>query len=108
MNNDILTTDERTFNSVDAELEITRLREALSIANLTIGQVRTETSGHPEYAGWLQRKVLAQAKALTRLNERVCNQRFVLRNIERLGRGLTLEERIQAERLENRTIEQAQ
>jgi hypothetical protein len=41
---------------------------------------------------WLQAKVAAQAKALDLLHSRVVNQRFQLRVINELGRGLTREE----------------
>jgi hypothetical protein len=43
-------------------------------------------------ASWLQAKVAAQAKALDILHDRVVRQRFQLRSIEALGRGLTREE----------------
>jgi hypothetical protein len=54
---------------------------------------------------WLQAKVAAQAKANDAMHSTVVRQRFVLRTLERLGRGLTAEEWKEARALEN---EQAQ
>jgi uncharacterized coiled-coil protein SlyX len=45
---------------------------------------------------WLQAKVAAQAKALDALHSRVVNQRFQLRTLNELGRGLTREEFLKA------------
>jgi uncharacterized coiled-coil protein SlyX len=45
---------------------------------------------------WLQAKVAAQAKALDVLHNRVVNQRFQLRTLNELGRGLTREEFLKA------------
>ena len=46
----------------------------------------------PQATRWLQRKVWRQAVALTLLNQRVVNQRFVLRTLDELGRSLSAEE----------------
>lgn len=43
-------------------------------------------------ASWLQAKVAAQGKALDALHSTIVRQRFVLRMLEQLGRGLTREE----------------
>ena len=45
-----------------------------------------------ENMSWLQMKVAAQAKALDALHTRVVNQRFQLRTLNEMGRGLTREE----------------
>lgn len=45
-----------------------------------------------ENMSWLQAKVAAQAAALDRLHNRVVNQRFQLRTLNELGRGLTRDE----------------
>ena len=45
---------------------------------------------------WLQAKVAAQAVALNALHNRVVNQRFQLRTLNELGRGLTREEFLKA------------
>ena len=45
---------------------------------------------------WLQAKVAAQARALDVLHSRVVNQRFQLRPLNELGRGLTREEFLKA------------
>jgi hypothetical protein len=91
--------------NIDIELENLRLQESLRIARLTIGQLEAAAVGDDGSArSWLQRKVVAQAAALTRLNERVTNQRFTLRNLERLGRGLSAEELARARELEGSTV----
>jgi primosomal protein N'' len=91
--------------TIDTELEVTRLREALAIANLTIGQLKAaERDDQGSANSWLQRKVAAQAKALTRLNERVSNQRFTLRTIEQLGRGLSSDELARAREDDAHTV----
>lgn len=46
----------------------------------------------PKATAWLQRKVWSQRTALARLNQRVVNQRFVLRALNELGRSLSAEE----------------
>lgn len=50
----------------------------------------------PDATFWLYRKVHAQRAALDKLNHRVVSQRFVLRTLEELGRGLSREEYISA------------
>lgn len=45
-----------------------------------------------ENTSWLQAKVAAQAKALDNLHNRVVRQRFQLRVLNELGRGLTCDE----------------
>lgn len=47
-------------------------------------------------SSWLQAKVAAQAQALDVLNRRVLNQRLQLRELNRLGRGLTRDEYLEA------------
>lgn len=46
----------------------------------------------PKATRWLQQKVWRQAAALDRLNQRVVNQRFVLRTLDELGRSLSADE----------------
>jgi hypothetical protein len=46
----------------------------------------------PRATRWLQQKVWRQAAALDRLNQRVVNQRFVLRRLDELGRSLSGDE----------------
>jgi uncharacterized coiled-coil protein SlyX len=92
------------MNELDYELAITRLRERLVAADLTVAELQSRASGDGRADSWLQRKVVAQAKALTRLNERVTNQRFTLRGIESLGRGLTSDELARARELEGHSV----
>lgn len=49
-----------------------------------------------EDTSWLQAKVAAQGAALDRLHSRVVNQRFQLRTLNEMGRGLTREEFVKA------------
>jgi uncharacterized coiled-coil protein SlyX len=49
-------------------------------------------------AAWLQAKVAAQAKALDALHSRTVNQRFQLRTLNELGRGLTRDEFLAAKK----------
>lgn len=50
----------------------------------------------PKATEWLQWKVWRQRTALDALNRKVVNQRFVLRTLEELGRGLSREEFLKA------------
>lgn len=59
--------------------------------------LRAQLEGNvPKATAWLQHKVWSQRSALDILNRRVVSQRFVLRTLEELGRGLTKEEYLQA------------
>ena len=58
-----------------------------------------------ENMSWLQSKCAAQARANDAMHSTVVRQRFVLRTLEKLGRGLSAEEWKEARALEN---EQAQ
>lgn len=49
-----------------------------------------------ENMSWLQAKVAAQKAALDRLHSTVVRQRFQLRTLNELGRGLTTEEFLKA------------
>jgi hypothetical protein len=94
--------------NIDNEIEIERLRNEVRTLRLSVGELRSALDkDYNEAASWLQRKVHAQAKALSVLGERVVNQRFTLRNIERLGRGLTPEELESARVLEGITVPEA-
>lgn len=66
------------IRSLEQELKITR--EAVD------GKTANSLS-------WMQSKADRQREALRNLNKRVVAQRFVLRTLESLGRGLTEEER---------------
>ena len=56
-------------------------------------------------SSWLQAKVAAQKAALDRLHSRVVNQRFQLRVLNELGRGLTVEEFLAAkDKVENAQV----
>jgi hypothetical protein len=49
---------------------------------------------------WLQAKVAAQSKELDVLHSTIVRQRFVLRNLNELGRGLSKEEFLKAREAE--------
>lgn len=56
----------------------------------------------PKATAWLQAKVWRQRAVLDRENRTIISQRFVLRTLEALGRGLTREEYLTARKaLEN-------
>ncbi len=81
--------------------EIVRLSDQLRVAQLTIAELRATLEAKPTLVvSYRQRRIHAQSVALARLNERVTNQRFVLRHIERLGRGLSYAELLDARALE--------
>lgn len=67
--------------------EIMSLREDLMIAKANA------EGDYPTAQSWLQRKVARQRRALHRLNRRVVAQRFELRTVNEMGRGLSVEER---------------
>lgn len=70
--------------------ELTELKDRVRI-------LETQLEGNiPDATFWLYRKVNQQRKALDILNHRVVSQRFVLRTLEELGRGLSREEYISA------------
>ena len=78
---------------MDWETRSEQLTEQLAAARMEIAQLKAQIAGDvPTAMSWLQRKDNAQRKALARLNQRIVNQRFVLRKINELGRGLTREE----------------
>jgi tRNA A37 N6-isopentenylltransferase MiaA len=69
-----------------AQAEIRELKAQLTIDKLVAaGDTVAATQ-------WLQAKARRQARALEVLNRRVVNQRFQLRLLNDLGRGLTKEE----------------
>ncbi len=69
------------------------LRERIRDLEQENRELRAQIDGDfPTATRWLQHKVWRQAAALDRLNRRVLTQRFVLRTIENLGRGLTDDE----------------
>jgi hypothetical protein len=77
--------------TIDQAILVERLRAELSAARATIGELAAGSNGDVADS-WLQRKVVAQARALNRLNSRVSAQRFVLRQLEARGRGLSAQE----------------
>jgi hypothetical protein len=50
---------------------------------------------------WLQAKCAAQSRELDVLHSTIVRQRFVLRNLNELGRGLSKEEFLKAREIEN-------
>jgi len=95
---------------IDAEIEIERLRAKVASLQLTVGELRAlavDAANGVDVRddSWLQRKVRAQARALEVLNARVVNQRFVLRNLDRLGRSLSPDELQSARLLESGTVD---
>jgi hypothetical protein len=73
----------------DAHLEIQRLRRELTEAQAENGALRDQLEGKKDSIWWVQRKVWQQRKALDALHTRVVSQRFQLRTLNQMGRGLT-------------------
>lgn len=65
-----------------------------------------QIEGDPSLSlGFYQRKCLRQRLTLDALNRRVVSQRFVLRTLEELGRGLSKEEYLKArDSLQNESV----
>lgn len=79
-----------TADELKHKNEISELRDQVRI-------LEAQLDGNiPDATFWLYRKVHAQRAALDALNRRVVSQRFVLRTLEELGRGLSREEYISA------------
>lgn len=72
--------------------EIARLRRDLVEAQAENAALRDQLAGKPDSMWWVQRKVDSQRRALDILNRRVVSQRFVLRTLNEMGRGLSAEE----------------
>lgn len=80
------------------------IEEKLAVANAKIRELESqlkinafvEAGETLNATRWLQEKTIRQARALDRLNTRVLNQRFQLRTLNDLGRGLTTEEFLSA------------
>jgi uncharacterized coiled-coil protein SlyX len=78
---------------MDNDELIARLRQELASARDQLKAYEAMEQGDVINAcRWLQSKGYRQGKALDRLNRRVVNQRFQLRVLNELGRGLTREE----------------
>jgi hypothetical protein len=79
-------------------LELQRERDALL----------KQIEGDPELSLYFyQRKAIRQRDALDRLNRRVVSQRFQLRTLNELGRGLTKEEFLEARNaLQNEALQE--
>jgi hypothetical protein len=91
--------------NIDTEIENERLHNEVQALRLSVAELQCLRDGNVAGAtSWLQRKVIAQTKALNVLNQRVVNQRFVLRNLDRLGRTLSTDELATARALEGHTV----
>jgi hypothetical protein len=67
--------------------------------------LRNQLDGKPDLMWWVQAKADRQRAALDLLNRRVLNQRFILRTLNELGRGLTTDEFITAKsQLDNEQV----
>jgi hypothetical protein len=75
-----------------------------TVAEETVAELRAERdallaqiAGDPELALYFyQRKAIRQRAALDAMNRRLVSQRFVLRTLEQLGRGLSRDEYVAA------------
>lgn len=93
-----------TTTTTDVETELRELRSEVE-------HLRAALAGDmPKALMYLQWKCWRQRRELDVLNRRVVSQRFVLRTLEELGRGLSRDEYVQArsqqpERLQERIDE---
>lgn len=79
-----------TMTTDDVQAELRELRSEVE-------HLRAVVAGDmPKALSWLQWKVWRQRRELDALNRRLVSQRFVLRTLEELGRGLTQQEYLQA------------
>lgn len=77
----------------DVQETVWQLRQQIHDLTGEVAALRAQLEGRiPDATAWLQNKVWSQRVALNRLNTRVVNQRFQLRTLNQLGRGLTAEE----------------
>jgi hypothetical protein len=83
--------------------EVAALRAKVLELEGDMTAMRAQLEGDmPKATAWLQTKVWRQRLALTGMNRTIASQRFVLRTLEALGRGLTREEYLTARKaLEN-------
>lgn len=89
----------------DARREFLKLEQSLHDSQAECSTLREQLEGKRDSIWWVQAKVWRQQKALDLLNRRVVNQRFVLRSLEDLGRGLTRDEFLAArEQLGNEQV----
>lgn len=88
---------------VDQREEVAALRQELASVKTDNLALRAQLEGNiPQATAWLQAKVWRQRQVLDRENRTIISQRFVLRTLEALGRGLTREEYLTARKaLEN-------
>jgi hypothetical protein len=92
------------FRKVEVTDEVTELRRKVSGLHARVEELasdnhalRAQLEGNiPSATAWLQMKVDRQRKVLDAGNRTVIGQRFVLRTLESLGRGLTRDEYLAA------------
>lgn len=90
-------------------MTMTNISEAQQIRELKaeVVALRAQLEGDiPKATEWLQWKVWLQRNALDKLNRRVVSQRFVLRTLEELGRGLSREEYLAAKAQQPEAIQE--
>jgi hypothetical protein len=81
----------------DYREEVAALRAKVHELESDNAALRAQLEGNiPEATAWLQAKVWRQRAVLNRENRKLISQRFVLRTLEALGRGLTREEYLTA------------
>lgn len=77
---------------LDQSAVIVSLRRELAEHQAEFRALRDQLEGKQDSIWWVQRKVWLQRQALDVLNRRVVSQRFVLRTLNEMGRGLSVEE----------------
>lgn len=77
----------------DIELAYAQATETIAALRAEVASLQAQVDGDiPNALRWLQMKTVRQRRALDRLNRRVVTQRFQLRTINEMGRGLSREE----------------
>lgn len=85
------------FRPVPDSEYVAELRKRCQEQERELVALRAQVNGDtPTATRWLQGKVTSQRAALDALNRRVVTQRFVLRTLNELGRGLSREEYLKA------------
>ena len=100
-----------SFRKVEVIDETAELRRKVSDLHVRVEELssdnaalRAQLEGNiPSATAWLQAKVDRQRKVLDQRNRTAVGQRFVLRTLESLGRGLTRDEYLTARKAEPNT-----
>jgi hypothetical protein len=87
-----------TVIETDPRIEISKLKSEVAQLKMEIETLEAQLQGGdiPKATAWLQMKVWRQRKALDALNRTVVTNRFIVRTLNEMGRGLSREEYLEA------------